>query len=276
MKLKQLTALILSLLLMTMCLFGCESNEDPNGTPNAGGDATPAPDASTPDTSTPEASTPRPTTAEEYIAVAWEKLDDSTYKQMEKKVRTLYAEESSVDEETSYTIFDGKNFKMEDMGMTYLFYDGVYYVSLGESPLGKYALTEDWQEDSLLAPSGEDQVDFTKIKFKTLGLETDEKGNTVIVGKGASEEAKAILEELFGGSAMIQLLIDYESVELRVTVDGEYRMLDQMVTMDATVGGIPAHWENTITYEYGAQYALSAPANPDAYPVADTFMDLFT
>ena len=35
-----------------------------------------------------------------------------TFKQIEKKVRTLYAEESSVDVETSYTVFDGKNFKV--------------------------------------------------------------------------------------------------------------------------------------------------------------------
>lgn len=268
MKTLKLCSLLLSLAMLICCLAACNSpapDDDGAGTPPAA-----------------------PKTPEEYIEVVWDKLLTAQYKETQIKDGKIIMNGSEMPrKETSVSICDGNNFLMEDeeWGSKELFYDGVFYVSMGEGLKNKYVMEEGWEELEL---SGQEQADFTNIKFKSLTLETDADGNTVLVGKGASETSKSVLEGLFaavaiGSEGLFSMTIDYENVEFRATIDSEYRLLSQTAKMIgyATAGGgdmstsVQYVIDNTITYEYGDQYALSAPADADAYTEVDSFEKLY-
>ncbi len=108
--------------------------------------------------------------------------------------------------------------------------------------------------------------------------ENDSDGNTVIVGKGASETAKDFLEALFPQD--LNLVIDYEGVEFRATIDSEYRLLNQTAKLSASMNMPPVSASISIstvtTYDYGDQYAISAPTDADAYTQVDSLDKLYS
>ena len=273
MKLKQLCALLLSAILMLLCVSAC------NPSPTNDSSITTA------DPTTNQTPSTKPSTPQEYITVAWEKLLTAAYKETTVQNGTIVMGDIEMPRnDTTVMVCNGKNFFMEDTeyGMTQLLYDGVLYFTMGDTVKNKYPFPANWESDPDLNPAATQDADLKNLQFNALTLETDASGNTVIVGKGTTSSAASILESAFasiGAAGGPTMTIDYNGVECRATLDAQYRLLKQTVKMTSYIetAGIRTTYtiEKVITYEYGNQYVLSAPADASAYTTVGSLAELF-
>ena len=267
MKIKQLISLLLCAIIALLPLTACSEPLPGTTTPPA---------QNTPDDNpTPEK---KPTTALEYLTVSCEKMLTQSYLETESKVKSMVMGniESAQPAEVSSLICRGEFFHMEADGFISTYVDGVFYVSAPDLQLkNKYTVAETDLDNPMLNPTGENGAWFQSVKFNKLSFKVNADGTVTVTGKGVSAEAQAILEETFG--QIPGFTFDYDSLEWNCTLDSEYRFVNQTAFLSySTVGGVSMTLTSTLTYEYGDQYTVTAPADANAYNEVESFEALYS
>ncbi len=268
MRFKQLGALLLCVAMLVCCFTAC----DENPTETTTNDNQPA----NPQDQNNQKPAKTPTTAKEYMSVACEKMLTEHYQETDVRegFMTVNGEKISRPTKTEVFICQGLNFYMEDEEGISIYLDDVFYFSYPESGIkNKYTVPESERNNPILHPTGEEAAWYQSVKFNSMTLGKDASGNVTITGKGAGKEAKAILEETFGQIPGFE--IDYDTLEWVLTLDSEYRFISQCAKLSFLGAAGPMEITSTITYQYGAEYSVTAPEDADSYTEVDSFMDLF-
>lgn len=193
-----------------------------------------------------------PETPKEYYEYALAYMQEHAYKQ------TTVSEGTVIDEtinSVSVCYMDGANYYIPDEdGVTSTYYNGTLYVQTAnakrktEIDLKSFAESYGITEDYLTTISD-------TITDDSITLTKNDDGTTTLV---------------FTADMPIVGSYDYA-----MTLDKDCRLIKYEMTNSLTIMGYTTTVTNTNTIEYGDQYKVSPPADPDSYEVVDSYYDLF-
>ena len=192
-----------------------------------------------------------PETPKEYYEYAYNYMMTHAYKQTTVTTTKVNGEGTS---STSVSNMEGANYYIEDGGMKSLYYDGIIYV---ESAAGKKKMEINFLEmgesigitsDYLNGINGsitDDQITFIKNEDGTKTLEFSWEFPTL-------------------GDCDYVFYLDADNRIVKYTMEYEVKMLEDYA--------ISCFYETTL--EYGDQYKVNPPADPDSYETVDSYYDL--
>lgn len=189
-----------------------------------------------------------PETPKEYFEYSYDYMQSHPYKQT--TVTTIVMNGVSTTDE-SVSNMDGPNYYLENDGMISILYDNTLYVQtatekkkMDMTALGdEYAMVEDYigQVNDSLADA---DITLTKNDDGTTTLE-------------------------------FSISIDYAGrYDYVVTLDNNNRAVEYLITNEMNVMNYSMNTTYEITIEYGEQYKVLPPEDPDSYKTVDSVYDL--
>ncbi len=195
-------------------------------------------------------------TPREYFDYAFNYLNTHTHKETS-AVTTELNGEIYGEADVSVTHMDGANYYLVDDGISTIYYNGTMYV---ESPAGKRKTDIDLES-------------FGESMGESVGIAKDYWSN---VDNMLVEDSLKLTKNADGTSTLefsinIPTLTPYDCV---VTLDKENRIVEYTLTMEVTMLNYVMISTDVITIEYGDQYKVTPPEDPDSYETVDSYYDL--
>ena len=260
MNIKRITALLLCLLLSLSLLASC-SGEQNDPDENLG--------------SSEEDEVNGPQTVAEHITAMQDTMEDKAYR-ITSTVAVSVKDQPAGEENKRVTVVthqQGDDFALyltaTDTTPYAVYADGVLYAVEAQK---KMTMTAS-DAKKLLSVGGFDEEWFSSFGFDSEWIGFS-KGNPVINGKGTDSNNSAYVK--IARSARVSFptseafYVNAETLHGKLTMSAEdFRLMEQALSYDVEVynGGDIAlyHFDTTDAYEYGEDYAVSAPANAASY-----------
>ena len=193
-----------------------------------------------------------PETPKEYYEYALAYMQEHAYKQ------TTVSEGTILDETYSHVSvchMDGANYYIPDEdGVTSTYYDGTLYVQTWnakrKTEVDVYAIGESYG--------------YNEDYFTTINDYLTDDNITLIKNDDGTTTLKF--------SVTLPVIGDYDYV---MTLDKDYLLVEYVMINEVTLMGTTTTLTDTTTIEYGDQYKVNPPADPDSYEVVDSYYDLF-
>lgn len=236
MKLSRIIVIILALACMISTLASC----DLDGTEDKRGD----------DDYT-NLETPR-----DYFDYAFNYMHTHTYKETS-VVITEFNGEKFEEDDVSVTYMDGANYYLVDGGMSTIYYNGTMYV---DGPAGKRKTEIDLES-------------FTESMGESVGIAKDYWSNVdnFLVEDSLKHTKNA------DGTSTLEFSINFPNVtqyDCVVKLDNKNRIVEYTLTMEMTMQNYVMKSTDVLTIEYGDQYKVTPPEDPDSYETVDSYFDL--
>ena len=196
----------------------------------------------------------KPVTALEHYEYALNYSQSHPYKQTTVTETMLNGEPYT---NTSVCNMDGDNYYMNEDGMTTTYYNGTVYV---QSAVGKRKMVIDMKD--FIYNLGE-SAGIAEDYWETLGGTLTDENMTLTKNDDGTSTLKFCITLPYVGT--------YDCV---MTLDKDCRLTKYVMTQETTFMNTTAKVTDTTTYEYGDQYKVSPPADPDSYEVVTSYMDL--
>lgn len=196
-----------------------------------------------------------PVTPLEKLQYAYKYAHEHPYKRYTHSTATV--EILDMDPVVSETIYfmDNGNYYTNDEGRDTTFHNGVMYVS---STNGK--------KKAIVSEAGYgEMIDEITVLAKTAIEDLREEDITMTAVDGGY-----VLEF----SVQITYVYDY-TMSYVTTLDKNNHIISETVVTEALIMGYNYRYVDEMTYEYGDQYKVSAPADADEYELVDSLTDLF-
>ena len=192
-----------------------------------------------------------PETPREYYEYAYDYMMTHAYKQTVVSTVKMNDEIYSGDSEVSY--MDGANYCTGDNGINFIYYDGTIYA---DRPDGKRKMDIDFEAEG-------ESLGLTKDYFNSV----DDSLTDESIKLTKNDDGTATLE--------FSVTVPYVGeCDFVVTLDKDNRIVKYVMTNDMTVMGYHATTIDEVTIEYGDQYKVTPPEDPDSYETVDSYYDL--
>ena len=192
-----------------------------------------------------------PETPKEYYEYAYNYMMTHAYKQTTVTTTKVNGEGTS---STSVSNMEGANYYIEDGGMKSLYYDGIIYV---ESAAGKKKMEINFLE------MGE-SIGITENYLTGLNDTLTNDNITLTANEDGTKTLEFSWDFPVLGKCDYVFYLDTENHIVKYTMSYEVA-----VTEDYVLNTV---YETTI--EYGDQYKVNPPADPDSYETVDSYYDL--